>query len=124
MTAGPFYPIGPFRDWLIYQRDRHERLYAMSQDEFARRLGVPERKLYRWLYENTVVALDSVDAVVCGFGDPALLNELCPVGSETDRPRPARRLCGHGDQDRDAQGRCRACEGSATTTKIERGAGA
>jgi hypothetical protein len=69
----PLLPIGPWRGWV------EDQLSRMSTNDLAERLGVDQRVLFRWRVENTQIRLDKVDAALCRFGDPNLLNELYPV---------------------------------------------
>jgi len=117
--AGPYYPIAPFREWL-FERLRHaEQFQHMTQAEFAASIGIAERRLHGWLYENTVVTLSGVDAVLCEYGDPSLLDELCPVGAEVSRsPRKFQR-CPHGDDaPRGKDGRCLTCRRVARERRL------
>lgn len=123
MRGGPNYPIGPFRAWLRAELERHERLYDMSQADYAAMIGVHERRLFRWLNECRSVSLGAVDHVITrGYGgpDPDLLDRFCPPGSGFVRNPPAPSKCDHGDENRSASGRCRICRNEAQRRYVAR----
>lgn len=117
MRGGKSYPIGPFREWLLQEIERHARLYDMKQDDYAAMIGVHDRHLFRWLNECESVSLGSVDHVLTrGYGgpDPDLLDRFCPPGQEFKRKTPAPVKCEHGDQERHPDtGRCLICRREA-----------
>jgi len=66
-------PVEPFRAWLEAFIERH------GPNRASELMGVDQRIVYRWRFENRSVRLDVVDGVFCRLGDPGLLNELYPV---------------------------------------------
>jgi DNA-binding transcriptional regulator YdaS (Cro superfamily) len=75
-------PIGPFQQWI---RDEIRRR-GLTHAEFARRIGVTERRVRFWLdpvesstgRRQEVIGMATADRVFCRLGDPWLLNEIWP----------------------------------------------
>jgi len=114
-----FYPIGPFRAWLHDRIAEYER-DGLAMPDFAERIEVPERRVFRWLNEVSLVTLASVDHVVTRYGDPGLLDDLCPLGTEVKQETHRPPKCEHGDTNRSASGRCRTCANAAERRRRER----
>lgn len=68
-------PIGPWRDWLIEQRDSQ---FDGVTTELARWLGVVDSMVHTWISKRSRISVESADAVLCHIGEPALLGELWP----------------------------------------------
>lgn len=77
-------PLAPWREWLWRELDRLAVAeHPAPRVALAARLSVPDRQLYRWLFEPVETAsLDMVDWALCHAGEPGLLNELYPVDEQ------------------------------------------
>jgi hypothetical protein len=65
-------PIGPWREWIEGQIQIH----GLQQVCFL--IGVADRVVHRWRYENKSVRLDAVDRALCNYRRPELLRALYP----------------------------------------------
>jgi hypothetical protein len=82
-------PIGPFQEWI---RDEMRRC-GWTKEQFARRIGVTERRVRFWLdpvesstgRRQEVIGLGTADRVFCRLGEPWLLYEVWPhLGREEE----------------------------------------
>lgn len=66
-------PIAPLRERIAAETAR------IGQAAFAELVGVPERTVFRWLYEGEKIELSFADRVALAIEGPWLLNELYPL---------------------------------------------
>lgn len=116
MSTWPRYPIEPWREFIAGRFERFQLEHPdLGQKDFAARLGVSERCLYRWLNDGTEVPLNAVDKVLTRLDLTYMLDEFCPIGQEVKRAVPGvfNTKCAHGDRDRAPSGYCRLCKRAA-----------